>query len=398
MIVVFLSNKLITCDTILPVMMEVHRASGGRPIRFYCFEAKTYEAIRRNVVLSDAIDSIGTLELLGRRRKGGLTWLTHRVRMTLVLVPLAVRALAGRVTFIHFKALNEWPLRLLYLVNRRRTFFFEGDSSGWSELMMQGIDNIKRERKRDQSRPAAGGIVGFRTEWPVFQNPALRRLPRYVFGTTHNRMAWLDFVRSRADRYIARDFANVGLAESDEILVYILGYFGPMDFMRTPNSLLRLFRETLDILAEAGCGLPIFIKPHIITDLHVVQREVEGYPQCPIVITHLHPSVLATRAKFFVANYYSTTFATARQMNAPTVEYTDYSDAALEVTGNASMRSEYVSHFINGDRKALRRIVLALANGPRPKAPAALEGDDSGLIACLAEHQVAATAERTSTR
>ena len=100
-------------------------------------------------------------------------------------------------------------------------------------------------------------------------------------------------------------------------------------------------------------------------------------------MTHLHPSVLATRARLVVANYYSTTLADVFNLNVPTVEYTDYSDRALAVTGGGSMRPEFVTHFINDDRARFRAALTEIMACPRRPLPVGLEGDPSGLLARL---------------
>ncbi len=114
MIVVFLNNKLITCDTILPLLMAAHDHGPRQRILFCCFDEMTYDAITRNIVLREGIARIGDLRLLGRsRRHGPWSWFLHRMRMFPFSIQLLLLALSRRVTFIHFKALNTWPLRLL---------------------------------------------------------------------------------------------------------------------------------------------------------------------------------------------------------------------------------------------------------------------------------------------
>ena len=67
---IFLNNKRISCDTILPVMMEAYRRTGRR-VLFLTTDAETYDGIRQNVVLWDAIRRIGRITLIGRRNRVG---------------------------------------------------------------------------------------------------------------------------------------------------------------------------------------------------------------------------------------------------------------------------------------------------------------------------------------
>lgn len=384
MIAVFLSNKLITCDVIVPIMLEVRVACGSRRIAFYCFEKRTYDAIRSNVVLNDAIASMGTLAFMGRSQKGRLSWLIHRIRMAVAFLPLAARAVAGGVVFVHFKALSEWPLRVLFFLNRRRTFLFEPSVAAYSKLADEVVANMFRQRRRKTIKPAAGKIVAFDPAWPVLADDRLQGVPRFMLSSPHRRKAWLDFIDRRIEGYLQADFAAAGVAESEDIVVFILSLIDPeargADFMKANIRLSELLAETLDILSEEAPDLAIFVKPHVITDMDYLAEVVAARPDARIVVTHLHPCALAMRAKFFVANYYSTTFASAQVLNGITVEYTDYADEILEATGGGSMRPDFVDHFINNDPRAFRALVRRLANAPRPALPHADSADPDGVI------------------
>ena len=48
MIIVFLNNKLITCDTIVPFLFEVKRKQTNQVIELFCFNEGTYNAIMQN--------------------------------------------------------------------------------------------------------------------------------------------------------------------------------------------------------------------------------------------------------------------------------------------------------------------------------------------------------------
>ena len=62
MIAVFLNNKLISADTIIPLMMSVKEHQPNRTIEFYTFDEETHQELRQNTVLWDALSSIGTLQ------------------------------------------------------------------------------------------------------------------------------------------------------------------------------------------------------------------------------------------------------------------------------------------------------------------------------------------------
>ena len=382
MIAVFINNKLISCDSILPLLLEIrHRST--QPIRVFTLDPLTYDAIKRNVVLWDALQKVGGLVLLGRRRRTRAGWLWHRLRVSLVLGGLALRALAGRADFIHFRMLNEGSLAWLGRLNRRCTFFCESDSWGESELMLRVVE-LSVPRQRSEAAPVGDNLIAFQSNWSWLRATSAAKCESYVFGPTRVRRAWVDHVRAAAPAYFRREFAAAGMPDHGEIIAFVLGYMGPLPYLRDPETTRRLFAETLRELVAAAGGRPILLKPHVITDMAVVEAAVAEHPVGTVLVTHLHPSVLATRARLVVANYYSTTLADVFNLNVPTVEYTDYSERAFQATGGGSMRPEFVTHFINDDRARFRAAVTEILARPRRPLPPGLEGDPSGLLARLA--------------
>ncbi len=360
MIAVFLGNKLVSCDTVLPIMMTVKRRHPGEAINIYCIGRATFDVIHRNQVLWDGIHKIGRLYNLGRVGHGRGSWLVHRAKAFAFLLRLSWLGLIGRATFVHFGRLNAWPFRLLFFSNPRNTVLMQQVSAGHGPLEA-GIDALKRARRDRTSDQAAGRLMGFGPNWPAFAQAGVPQSRCHVLGVPHLAPAWRDYIDGRA----ARDFDGAGHGESAEILAFMLGFFGPLDFLPSADTVQQLFEESLDILVAAGGGRPVFIKPHAITDLKIVDTALKARAGAPLVVSHLHPNVLATRARLCIANYYSATLYTMRALGVPTIEYTDYTEQALVATDDGSMRPDAVSHFVQRDRAGLDRLVRDLVQRPR---------------------------------
>jgi hypothetical protein len=72
--------------------------------------------------------------------------------------------------------------------------------------------------------------------------------------------------------------------------------------------------------------------------------------------SHLN-SIWLNFVKTKSASYMGEVLADAASMNVPTIEFTDYSDRAIEVTEEGSMRPEYFTDFINQDSEKLRSVL-----------------------------------------
>ncbi len=375
---IFVNRKLISCDTIVPLALELKQRNPATAVRFYVSDHSTANAIRQNRVLYDAICTSGAMIDIGRPRDRAR--LAHRLENGSTFSALFARTVADRAITLHFKALNDGPLAWLYRLNPGRTYYCESDSYGFTKLMYDVTYHAMKPPPPITRAPNAKRLIAFSAQWPMISAPVCGHLDRFVFGPTRTRKPWLDFVASRADSYFAEEFVRAGVPESREILAVMLGVFHPLPYLRDPQTMGRRLRELLKALVQHGDGRPIFLKPHVVTDLAVLREILAEFPGAPFVISYLHPMVLAQRARLFACNYYSTTVADAAVLGVPTIEYSDYTDAALALTAGGSMRPEFIRHFINDNEAELASVVRTILATPAAAVKKGREGDDSGLL------------------
>ncbi len=388
-IVVFLNNKLIACDTVVPLTIDLAEQRKDLAFEFVTFEERTYEAIRRNIVLYDAICSIGRLSFRGRRaneRGSALASLRHRLGAIVWLLSLAARALAGRVIFVHFKALNRGPLRVLGAIAYRRTIYMEPTAIGYAPLERQVSDMMMHRRYR-KSSIVGRYLIGFSEHWEPLGDEQLADRVRLKLPPPFRSAKWQEWLRQRADQYLDAVFRGEGLEPQQRIAVFILTWMGPSGLLAESDLFPTLFEETLEALADACPNLPIFLKPHPALRPHErteLIKRVRTRTRGIALLSDLHPMILGQRACFAVANCYSTTFSVLRALDVPTVEYTAYKPSILAVTDGGSMRPEFVSHFIQRDAAALTKTLRSLADAKVPaKAPAAVVSMSEPLLAVL---------------
>ncbi len=364
MIFVFLNNKLISCDTITPLLLELSEKHPNARIVLYCFGDRTLGIIRRNVVLWDALQQVGQLRSFAGRSK---IKIVRRAVGLLTLALIAGRALLGNVTFIHFKALNWWPLKLLFLVNRKRTFLFQSSSIDRSEAEKR-IGQITALRIPSRVLPAAGTMVGFSETWPAFHDGRTANVPKLVVTPPFRRPAWRAYLLANADRYLE----PLGLDQRSPFAVFILSSMDRSNLLGDPDAFPALFEETLEILAQEAPDLPIIVKPHPATRSNFLDLQrtiIDRSPKKHVIVADLYPLLLAGRARFFIGNTFSSTFASAHLCGVPTIEYSHYCADALKASGGGSMRADLVTHFINRDPEQLRQRLRELLAAPVSARP-----------------------------
>lgn len=365
---IFLNNKLIACDTIVPLIKEVCDTQPDLVAEFVTFDRRTWQAVVDNVVLADAIKTVGRLRMLGRQRKAFVYGLVARLRLLPWLLKLVVEAARGKAQFLHFKELNSWPFKLLAILFPGRTIFSQSTAIGYHPLEKK-VSEIILTRRYSTAAPAGQHILAFDPHWDVLEDERVKTRSIHWVSPPFTRRHWQDYLRSRGQDYFVEAFRAAGLEASETIIAYMLCWMGPNNQTREPDQYPKLFDETLGILAEVCPGIPVFVKPHPADAGNVaafaqLQAIAQRHPTLKLVFTHLHPAVLSIRAKFFIANTYSSTFAIPRHFGLPTIEYTDYAEAVLKETGGGSARPDMVTHFINHDAVRLRGVMTALLAAP----------------------------------
>ncbi|MCZ6771024.1 MAG: hypothetical protein O7G83_03415 [Proteobacteria bacterium] len=357
MLVVFLNNKLITSDTIAPMMLELKERYPAMDIRFYCFDQETYEIIRRNEIVFDALERAGRLAVF-KGASGNSVF--GKAVAVLNLARFAWLGLFGRATFLHFRALNEMPLKILSRINRRRTFMCQGSTLALSATEAE-IDKVTSLNRRARMiEPTAVGLIGFDANWPYFTEAVAAGLPQFLVTPPFKRPAWRHYLEDRVDR----DFGGIGLSSDGRLVTMVLSSMDRSELLANPGDFPVLFEETLRLIAEALPGMPVVVKPHPATPKRDLKRQheiVERSGNRNVIITELHPMLLATRSICFVGNTFSSTFATAQLLGVPTIEYTHYGAVALKASTGGSMRPDLVDEFINRDPAKMKRTLARLA-------------------------------------
>jgi len=377
MIVVFLNNKLISCDTVVPLVKELSEAGNRTNFEFLCFDAPTYKGIRDNIVLSDAIDSMGTLRMLGRKRKSFIGGILHRFTVFPEIFRYLLLGLTSKATFIHFKALDEWPLKILSVFCPGRTILVQGSAIGYAPLEKK-VSEMILPRTYSTREPMGDTILAFNKDWMVLDDPRIKSKDLFFLSPPFSRRSWMNYLEKKQGQYFETAFRESNVEPRNEIVPFMLCWMGPNNQTRRPDMYPELFDETLGMLEKHCSSLPIFVKPHPADAANEDSRKqlqniIEKHPGLDVVITHLHPLVLSYRARFFIANTYTTTFSFARFSNIPTIEYTDYRDEILKETNFNSMRPDMVTNFINHDQEKLSATLDELMRIPKAQRPVGVQ-------------------------
>jgi hypothetical protein len=393
-----------SCDTILPLMLEVKKNNDMICIQFVSFDYQTYSFIKKNKLLYQAINKIGDIICLGRKKNSmffddknfskfnyrRLNFIPHIIKTIPFFIKLLYRLACVKVIFIHFRALNLWPCKFLYFLNKNNTIFSNADSSGWSETGYKARRSVHTgvDTQFSGAVPCGKKVIAFSKLWPFLKHPSLRKSTKYIIESSHNRKVWLDYLKNSVVDML-RDEHKIGAKNSYCTLV--LGHIGiekepGSNFLRNKDSWTTLVEDILDIIFEESPHLTILIKPHIITDMKVLKSILNKRKHIKTDITYLHPALLAVKAKFTIASHYTTSFQSVYYVGSLTIEYTNQKDEYAKKLNYKAMRPEFTSHFFNNDEGGFRNLLGEINNEKINKnLNTGSENDPSGIIHYLSK-------------
>jgi hypothetical protein len=334
-LIVFVKNKLVTVDTVLPLLLEINQKFKVKS-EIVVWDDCAHEAIRHNVVIMDLIDKVGCELFITRGEKK--VWL-RRYYILKSLLRITIESLFG-VKIIHFGHLNTGILKIIGFICRRNVYYMSTGSYNFFYKQYYLITGKKTANRMPIGRNIISTTKDI--EKTKFKDYIHNRNV-YIFQEPRSRKSWIEYVYSNNEYYFNKYHDNIDVSKG--VLVYILG---GIDAEEHSN---RLFHSTMDVLSKMQCDIPILLKPHAYTEMDTVMSRIANYDK--FHVTYLHPSFLATKAKVFIANGFSNTFGDAHSFGVKTIEYADYSscysEKDLKFLSGKSIDPEYVDFFIDND-------------------------------------------------
>ena len=333
-IIVFLKNKLISLDSILPLALEINRCCGYR-FYFIIWQYESYKSVvEDNIVLRDMALSVGQIICPNTSSKNNIK---AKFKKFFMLAGVVYKLHFKKSHIFHFGALDEYPLVFLTkLINKNKIARCESSFTGryTDDLMYQmGLNDEDDRNSILQHRSShnllekyiggsypvnnSGILIGFDSDWNWFKHPNAKYCKKLVLNEGRNVKGYFDFISKNSDNYLNQEnLLNLG---KDKTILVILGHFGDGSEMTEYRN--RLLYEALTVLRNLD--LNIVIKPHVFCDMNLVKSIVKK-ARCEsnrIYYTRIHPHMLQkiSMGGLFINN--STVRCDYKSTNFPVITY-----------------------------------------------------------------------------
>ena len=331
-IVVFLKNKLISLDSILPLALEINQCCNYK-FYFIVWQYESYKSIiEDNVVMRDMALSIGQIVCPSQQNKGTIS---NKINKIITLANVLVKLYLNKSYIFHFGALDQYPLMILTkIINKKKIVQCESSLTGryvkniqesvasrnniieipmlQQRSTQENFDNYKRFSYPINN---SGILIGFDLAWNWFKHPDAISCKKLVFSEKRKAKKYFNFMLERSNYYLNQE-GLTGL-EKNKTIVIVLGHYG--DGQGEYRN--KLLYEALTVLKNLD--LNIIIKPHIFCDMNLVESIVKN-SKCvnsKIYYTKIHPQILqeVSFGGLFVNN--STIRCDYKDMGFPVIQY-----------------------------------------------------------------------------
>ncbi|MDA8881838.1 hypothetical protein N9I90_03885 [Alphaproteobacteria bacterium] len=349
-IFIFLNDKLISLDTIVPILLELKSVNSELNLNFFVFKQKTLNTIKSNFFLYNITKELGNISRFGPESLDSFSFL-RRLSACLLLLKLMIQGLFQKNVYIHFKALEDFPFSLLYYTNQKNTYLFEANPLGQSKSFtkMRNIFNELPVNYEDfghrKSMSAYSNLVSFSED--SFQLKSAKSLRKNILYLEPPRSGkkWLDFCTLKSKDFLSKHLELREKTKTKKIILYLLGELGHFAFVDNQTNGKMLFLETLASLRKIENAF-IIIKPHPNVDLEELANLVQDSKMSNIEISLMHPSVLANYCQFAISNYFTFSLADAWLAGVHTIEFSSYRPELSRELKNTSIYPEYVDDFL----------------------------------------------------
>lgn len=351
-IFIYLNNKIITCDTILPFINDLKKKNSKINVVFYVFDTKTYHILKQNVNLNNLINNNGKLVFFGHfKRFKVLRMISKIINISYIIIS----SFFYKTVNIHFKALEIFPFNLIYFFNKKNTYLFEGNCWGWSNLAYKlSLIFYKNRINTDQeSFKSYKNLVCFSKEWPQYKFAKQNNKNIFFIKSTRTSETWLDECVSQGDIIVKeKPHWYKRIKKGEKAMVYILGSLGGLPELHQNATGESLFKQTIRILLKET-NFVILLKPHAITNIKIVLDELAELKSDRIYLVYNHVAVLSNFCSYAISNYFSFAIIDAWLNGCKTINFTHYSEQVLKLSNNKSLEHKYIDSFINKNSSLL---------------------------------------------
>lgn len=314
--------KLISVDTILPLLLQLKAEDPGLDVRLLFMDNRWRSVVEENYVLGEAMRSLDGVYKLS----DGTGTLANRALAGLRLARLLVWLYSRPSMLLAYEDFARFPFNVMARAVRA--------GGGVPVLYVKPTYAFSDALRRAQDAKVGGKDVHFRDpgdRFLVFHPDQTKDFQGYtdfpatVIGAPHVFPAWKEHVaRVAHERGVLA--ADGRVVPQDGRPTFLMFYPGDANVPTCNVSPRVQFRRFLEVLSKVAPQARVLLKPHPICNLEQMYDDLREFPGLDIIPTYCHAQVLAHYGRLAVFPNGSTVINDMYAEKVPVLDIGDYRD------------------------------------------------------------------------
>jgi hypothetical protein len=353
---IFVGNKMISMDSILPVATELSTQCGIF-FKFYIHDKESYEYILNNIVIKELIDDIGCIKNISFNKFKYLKyfWLWFKVVTNLWI---------KKDKLIHFSALDNYPFKgVSYILPNSKIILSEPSVDGRYRTIKQTVGvrstklSINDLEDINKASYKAGTLLAYDKDWNYLKIERSKEINTFFFKEKRHSYNYVKYMNYSANKH-ANGF-NDNFINSELVVVFILGHLGYHGDQA--DSTYKLYLQAMISLVSVGAS--IIMKPHVYCKTSVIYDLIND-SKCDknkVVISSLHQQVLMRLSSVSIFANYSTIRQEFIDFEFPVIQYGNsnaaQSNAAQESNLHLNFNDKSFYHIVENNDEAIKLLL-----------------------------------------
>ena len=341
--------RLSHLDTVIPLAYELKKTIPNVYLQVVFSKRKPYDDFINNKVLFDLCNIIGSVTYVKVKRVSKKIKAIEKFFKLYLTLPFYIRLIYSRNSiYFKYKYLDTFFHKVIFNLNKfkkGKTFTYSGNIGSYRDEFKRFYDKYGKIRDTSNIQtvahyaPGDGMLV---CSVDAIKYLGLRGYSNFlIIGYPVLYDAFIDYVDSNHKTYVESEIKSNYRYDKDCIVSVYLNKFWGRWFNRDDKWFEDAFVDVISSIKEKNKHPFIFLRLHPTLDRKIVDTFIQKYKMDNVVISFLHPSVLAKSSKYVVAIGQSSTFIHVMGMGTPYVEYGTMPSLNYKLFPEGSLYSEF---------------------------------------------------------
>ena len=227
---IFLANKLISCDTIVPLIMSMQKINKNFKVNYYIYHYKSYVDIKKNELLYHALDQTGILHFRGSSvAKNKFYKIILKFKEVFFIFELLIKLLLGKIQIIHFGIFSKYPFKLITYFYSNAIYHMERVCILKHENVII-LDNLNRKRNSGKKMLISSKNILYFNE-NFFRDYNCSNANKVLMKNPRTYRTWYEYIMGYGVKKVRCELRDLQYDYDNGYFLYIIGYIGYLDYL-----------------------------------------------------------------------------------------------------------------------------------------------------------------------